>query len=167
MADDAPWPLPKHNPGPTDHLHAIGVISVTFANFQASVEGLYQTAAAERNIPRPLIHFFYQSLNEEKRIIAIRTIFTECETDPSVTSAVENLLEFFNWSRHCRNNILHAERYPPSIGANPDLLHLVKRGAKSSGFSYMKFSVERLRLKADKIREGVVQSAEIQLYLRF
>jgi hypothetical protein len=77
MSDDTPWPVPKHNPGPAEHLHAIGAISLTFANFQASVEGLYQSAMAEWNVPRPLIEFFYQSLNEEKRITAIRTIFTE------------------------------------------------------------------------------------------
>jgi hypothetical protein len=119
-------------------------------------------------MPEALVDLSYSALNEEKRIEAIRTIFATCETDASIVSVVNNLMDYFNWCRTTRNNILHSELYPPSLGGDPDLLYMVKNvGKASSKRAYMKFSVERLRFIADKIREGVVQSAEIQLYLHY
>jgi len=166
-SEELVWPLPGYNPGPRDHLHAIGVISVTFASFQASLDALYRSQAVRQNIPEALADLSYFALSEDKRIEAIKIIFATSEKDAGVIAAVENLLAYFRWCRDCRNHILHAERFPPSLGGNPAFLYLVKKmGKQSPKYGYMKFSIERLRYIADKIRKGVVQSAEIHLHLR-
>jgi hypothetical protein len=168
LATESEWPLPKYNPGQADHLHAIGVIAVTFTSLQASIEGLYQTASMKQNIPPALYGFLFSNLNEEKQIVAIRTIFGEQRYEAVIVYAVNNLLDFFNWCRDCRNQILHAEVYPVGLGGNRELLHLAKRGRKPDrSYAYMKFSLEQLRFIADKTREGIVQSAEIQLHLSY
>ncbi|SEE72783.1 hypothetical protein SAMN05444161_6886 [Rhizobiales bacterium GAS191] len=167
MSDDQ-WPMPEYNAGPRDHLHAIGVISITFANLQASLDALNKSYARQLNMPGELIDFLYFNLTEEKRIEAIGTLFRASEADKAVVRAVENLLRYFKWCSKCRNNILHSELYPPSFGADPDMLHLVKKvGKQSPKSAYLKFSLPTLRLIADRMRKGVVQSAEIQLYMRF
>jgi hypothetical protein len=161
------WPLPNYNPGATKHLHAIGVIAVTFAAFERSVESIYFFYPQRMNLPDELINLYYFSLNEEKRLAAIREVFRSFEQDPAVVAAVENVLSYFQWCRNVRNQILHAERYPASFGADPDTLYLTKRMGKQSPQSgYMNFKLPELRSIADRIRAGIVQSATIHIHLR-
>jgi hypothetical protein len=81
---------------------------------------------------------------------------------------IENQLDYFEWCRNCRNQILHAERYPAMFGGDRDTLYLTKRVGKQSPQSgYMKFRLPRLRFISDKIRDGVVRAAEMHLRLRF
>jgi hypothetical protein len=91
------------------------------------------------------------SLNEEKRLEAIRTAFEQFEADPAVKDAINNLVRHFHWCRDARNKLLHAEPYPPSLGSDPQLLYLIKRIDKRSRQSgYMKLSVDYLRSIAGK-----------------
>jgi hypothetical protein len=162
------WPMPHYNPGQPKHLHALGVIAIQFASFERSVDILYLNKALGQKLPQDLIELYYFSLNEEKRIDAVRLIFKTYEQDANVINLIDNLLEYFHWCRNCRNQILHAEQYPPAFGGGEDVLYLIKRVGKQSPKSgYMKFSLERLRFIADKIRVGVVHAAELHLYLRF
>jgi hypothetical protein len=162
------WPLPKYDPGSPKHLHALGVIAVTFASFERSLDTLYANKAREQKMPKELINLYYFSLNEEKRIEAIRSVFKTYEKNPKVTALVENLLKYFHWCRNCRNQMLHSERYPPAFGGKPEMLHLIKRVGKQSPQSgYMKFTLPTLRTIADKIRDGGLRCAELHIYLRF
>jgi hypothetical protein len=86
------WPLPRYDPGPKDHLHALGVIAITFASLQANLDILYFNCANRGKLPRKLAELYYFSLDEQKRIEAIKTIFRSYETDLLVIETVDNLL---------------------------------------------------------------------------
>jgi hypothetical protein len=162
------WPMPKYNPGQPKHLHALGVIAVQFAQLERSVESLYHAEAWRKKLPDELIDLYFYSLNEEKRIEAIRIIYSGHTRHPHVIESVGNLLDYFNWCRDCRNKILHAERYPAAFGGNPERLYLTKRiGKRNPKPGYMQFTLPRLRFIADKMRDGVVQSATIDIRLRY
>jgi hypothetical protein len=165
-ADDT-WPQPDFAVGHRDHVHAIGVISLLTAQFERSIDSFHAHHWHLQNAPDELIDLYFYSLNEEKRLEAIRTAFEKFEQDPAVREAIENLIQYFKWCRDARNNLLHAEHYPASFGGDPALLYLMKRTSKSSTTSgYMKLSLEYLRSIAGKIRAGIVQSAKISIYLR-
>jgi hypothetical protein len=164
---DDNWPSPEFAVGQHKHVHAIGVISLLTAQFERSVDGFHAHHWRDQNAPDDLIDLYYYSLNEEKRLEAIRAAFNKFERDPAVRQAIENLVLYFKWCRDARNNLLHAEHYPASFGGNPAILYLIKRAGKQSSKSgYMKLSLDSLRSIASKIRAGIVQSASINIYLR-
>lgn len=82
-------------------------------------------------------------------------------------AAIENLLKYFQWCKHTRDQILRADQYPAMFGGKPELLYLTKRlGKKSPKSGHMAFKLEELRSIAEKMRAGIVQSAEIHIHLR-
>jgi hypothetical protein len=168
MADpDDNWPQ-NYDPGSHLQLHALGVIAITYANFQASVDALFLDRAAKENMPAELARRYYFTLSEDKRIEAIKWIFKTCEKDERILDAISNLREYFQWCQKSRNNLLNAERYPPGLGGIKGTLYLVKRASKlSSEFAYIKLTLDELREIADCIRTGVVHCAEIHIYLRY
>jgi hypothetical protein len=88
--------------------------------------------------------------------------------DPAFVEAVENLLDFYNWCRKCRNIILHSERYPPAFGGKRDELYMIKwTKEQPRKAQYVRFTVAKLRGIADNIRAAVVQSAEINMHMRY
>jgi len=166
-APNVGWPLPKFWVGQHDHLHALGVIAVTVAQFERSIDSLYYFHPHKQNLPAELAKLYYYSLDEEKRLKAIISVFKAFEMDQSVVTAVENLLQYFRWCRNARNQLLHAESYPPGFGGEPDFLYLTKRQSKQSAESgYMKLSLKELRTIAERVREGIVQSGTIHIHLR-
>jgi len=98
------WPLPRYNSGDHFHLHALGVIALQFAQFEASVDALYLTRTSHKKWPGELVRLYYFELNEEKRVEAVKSFFQAHEKDSSVLSVVFNLLEYFRWCRNCRNH---------------------------------------------------------------
>ena len=165
--NDDNWPTPEFTVGQQKHVHAIGVISLLTAQFERSIDSFHAYHWRDQKAPDDLIDLYYYSLNEEKRLEAIRAAFEKFESDPAVRRAIENLVLYFKWCRDARNNLLHAEHYPASFGGNPAFLYLIKRtGKQSSKSGYMKLSLGTLRSIAGKIRAGIVQSAKINIYLR-
>jgi hypothetical protein len=161
------WPLPNYNPGSPRHLHALGVIAVTYAGFQRSIDSLYAFHPRQQKLPDELIELYYFSLGEEKRIDAVRKVFDAYGKSEVVKAAINNVLSYFRWCKHTRDQILHAERYPASFGGDPDTLYLTKRLSKQSPDSgHMSFKLDELRSIADKMRVGIVQSATIHIHLR-
>jgi hypothetical protein len=61
VTDD--WPLPGYHPGPRLHLHALGVIAITFAGFEAHLHALCPTFASRRNVEFDMEKFY--KLNEK------------------------------------------------------------------------------------------------------
>lgn len=163
------WPLPTYNPGQPKHLHALGVIAVLFAQLERSVESLYHAEAQRRNVPQDLIDLYFYTLNEEKRLEAIRLIYGDYKTKhPQMHVLISNLLEYFHWCRNCRNQLLHAENYPAAFGGDPETLYLTKRiGKQNPRSGYIQLKLPKLRSIADKMRDGVVQSATIAIRLRY
>jgi hypothetical protein len=94
---------------------------------------------------------YYYVLSEEKR-----------------SDAIGNLVKYFDWCRVCRNNLLHAESYPPGLVPFPDgalgLTKRLKKGSAESG--YMAMTLQELRDVADRMRDGIIQCVKIHLFLR-
>jgi hypothetical protein len=64
------WPL-KYNPGSHYHIHALGVIAVTYAGFHRSIDYLYAFHPRQQKMPDELIDLYYFSLSEENRAHAL------------------------------------------------------------------------------------------------
>jgi hypothetical protein len=161
------WPIPKFNPGSHYHIHALGVIAITYAGFQRSIDYLYAFHPRQQKLPDELIDLYYFNLSEDNRIKAVGDVFAKYERDDDVKAAIENLLKYFQWCKHTRDQILRAEQYPAMFGGKPELLYLTKRLSKKSPKSgHMAFKLEELRSIAEKMRAGIVQSAEIHIHLR-
>jgi hypothetical protein len=162
------WPLPEYNPGLPKHLHALGVIAICYASFQAGMDDLYKFHLRKQKLPDSLIHLHYFSLNEEKRISALKTVFEEYEKEVAVLEVVQNLAEYFYWCKNCRDQLLHAEQYPPLFGGAPDHLYLAKRvGKENPRQEYMALSLLKIRNIADKVQVGRLQCAKVRIYIRF
>ena len=106
-------------------------------------------------------------MSEESRSGAIKKIFKD--DDPAVVEAIGNLVEYFDWGKACRNNVLHAESYPsglvPFPGGALGLTKRLKKGSKELG--YMALTLPELRGVADRMRDGIVQCAKIDLFVRY
>ena len=145
MEDEDTWPLPRYNPGSRDHLHALGVISITFANLQASINSLYRQRGRIAGIPDEQLEADYFNLTEEDRVRATKALVRKLDKDPVFVKAVENVLDYYNWCRDCRNVIVHSERYPPAFGGKQDELYMVKwTKAPPRKVQYVRFTVARL-----------------------
>lgn len=167
MEDDR-WPIPKFDAGDPKHLHAVGTIAGTFVQFERGIESLFLYHPANAAVPLDLIQRYYFALSEGQRVATTRKFYREREEDGAVKSAVDNLLDFFDWAHDSRNKILHAERYPAGIGADPDLFYLTKRASKSDPSSrYMALDLKTLRSTAEFMRAGIVRCAELNIYVRY
>jgi hypothetical protein len=106
-------------------------------------------------------------LSEDNRSCAIKDIFKD--DNPGVVDAIGNIVKYFDWSRTCRNTLLHAESYPPGLVPFPDgafgLTKRLKKGSREYG--YMALTLQDLRSVADRMREGIVQCAKIDLFVRY
>jgi hypothetical protein len=117
MSDSADnWPLPNYNPGPPKHLHALGVISIAFNSFEASMFGLYRHHLDLNKVPYEFADFIHVSLNDQLRLKLIKIVFDKYEKDSNVIYVVENLIRYFDWCCDARNKLLHAEHYPAAFG---------------------------------------------------
>jgi hypothetical protein len=95
------WPLPLYNPGPpTEHIHALGVIALTYAKLQRSMDDLFLNKARTKQIPSDWAGTYYYALSEDKRSEAIKGIYKEDEAE--VFEAIENIVKYFDWCRNCR-----------------------------------------------------------------
>lgn len=165
MPADDNWPLPAYHPGPRLHLHALGVIAITFAGFEAHLYALCPNVASRRNVEFNNEKFL--GLSDKNKIKTIRAFFEKCEKRGDVSASINNLLDYFDWCQHCRNQLLHAERYPATF-AKDDVLYLTKRIDKASPISgHVELTLKEIRDIAEKIRAGVLLCADLSLYLRY
>lgn len=150
------------------HIHAIGVISLRFSQFEAALHDLFNRLASETNEDFDGVNQAFIKLNEEKRAKAIRKAAAEFERDISISAHVNNVMDYFEWCRECRNQILHSEQYPKGIGGKKDVLYLTKRRSKQSiDQVYGRLTVRKLRYIADRIERGIWLSAEIRIKITY
>jgi hypothetical protein len=57
--------MPKFNPGSHYHIHALGVIAITYAGFQRSIDYLYAFHPRQQKLPDELIDLYYFNLSED------------------------------------------------------------------------------------------------------
>jgi hypothetical protein len=74
------WPPPDFGIGRPEHVHAIGVIVLTYATLQAAMDGLFLDSANSEWAKK-----YYFMLSEDKRSDAIREMFKD--HDPGVVEA--------------------------------------------------------------------------------
>jgi hypothetical protein len=156
------WPLPVYDNGPPKHVHAIGVIALTYARLQDTMDQLFLTKAQSEWAEK-----YYYLLSEDNRSGAIRDIFKN--HDPGVVSAIDNLVKYFDWCRACRNILLHAENYPSRLVPFPDgalgLSKRSKKGSKERGYTAL--TLQELRGVADRMRDGIFQCSKIAVFARY
>jgi hypothetical protein len=49
MMSDDNWPMPSFDAGDPKHLHAVGVIAVTFVQFERSVDVVFTSSRKQRS----------------------------------------------------------------------------------------------------------------------
>ena len=161
-APEDTWPAPVYDNRAPKHVHAIGVVALAYATLQSGMDRLFLNRAQSEWAEK-----YYYLLSEDNRSGAIKEIFKD--DTPDVVEAVGNIVKYFDWSRACRNSLLHAESYPTGLVPFPDgALGLTKRLKKGSGGpGYMALTLQDLRGVADRIRDGTIQCAKIDLFVRY
>jgi hypothetical protein len=158
---------PSYHSGRRDHLHALGVIAVSYSAFERALISIYADHCAQQRMPFELVQLYYSSLNEKTQLKAIRTVSDTYEKEPAAIAFVTSLIDYFNWCSDTRNKLLHSEIYPTLFGGDEDKLYLIKPQSKREASStYMWLTVEELRDIADKIEHGKRECAGFLIYLR-
>lgn len=162
------WPEPHYNAGGRKHLHALGVIAVTYRAFQRNMDDIYKFYLRKQKVPDALMNAYYFSLDEGNRVSVLKGVCKEYETDPKIFALVENLAEYFYWCKNCRDELVHAEQYPALFGGASDTITLTKRiGKTDPKTGYVALSLQRIRGIADKIETGKQQCVTVRIYLRW
>lgn len=158
---------PSYFTGRRDHIHALGVISLSYSAFERDLFTLYGHHPGIKGMPRELVEKYWSSQNEASQVKSIREIFKMYEIDPAPLEFVNKLMDYFDWCSHTRNQLMHSEYYPSLFGGKPDKLYLVKRGSKTKPAPvYITLSVDQLRDIADRIDHGKRQCAAFIIWLR-
>ena len=96
----------------------------------------------------------------------MKSLVAAHHTRDDVIASMDNLVDYFDWCQNCRNQLLHAAKYP-ALFHEKDTMYLTKRKRKgSSKYGYIKLTLQEIRDIAEKVRAGVVQCADLSIYLR-
>jgi hypothetical protein len=161
-APDAPkeaefvWPVYKT--GPNKHLHALGVISVNYNLFEFALSDVLKHYAGE-----DVSKFFFERINNEERIEAIRHFVKAKERDAAILTLMDNLTTYFSACSNNRNILMHS-RYLD--GSESNVLSLEKNLRGQVSLLYFRLLLPDLRRFADKVRNGIVFVADLLEYLR-
>jgi hypothetical protein len=161
------WPTFTFHPGHPKHLHAVGVIASCHNSFERILFDLYLHHLDRRKFPRTLSESSFLAFNEQDRTVALRKVFAALERRKKVIELIDNLVAYFNWAWTVRNTILHAEPYPPAIIDFRDLNLVKRKNKRSAQVGYLSLDLETLRYLAEKIEEGRLQAAKINVHLKY
>ena len=168
MEDEDTWPLPRYNPGSRDHLHALGVISITFANLQASIRfPLPATRSDSGNPGRATRGRLFQPHGGRSR-----------KGDQSTGPKTRQGPRLCEGGRKCSRLLQLVPRLSQRYRSFRAVSAGVRRKAGRALYGQVDKSApakgavcpvhrRQTRSIADHIRAGVVQSAEINIYMRF
>jgi hypothetical protein len=70
---------PDYHTGRREHVHAVGVIALSYTAFERRLFSLYAHHPERQKMPHALIQLYYSSLNEASQLKAIRIVFSEYE----------------------------------------------------------------------------------------
>jgi hypothetical protein len=159
------WPT-TYNVGPHNHLHALGVISNNYNEFNSGLYALFVTQLVAQKLPRKLIDLFYFSVNENRRLEYLKQVFANYERDPKVVICINAIDKYFEWCSEARNTLIHATHAPPSFfKIAEEALYLSKRSKGQTTLNYMRLSLPNLRRVADQIRIGVESCNDLNFFL--
>jgi hypothetical protein len=164
---DDNWPQYRFDPGPPKCLHAVAVISGCYNTFERLLFDLYSHHLDRKKYHRIISEKYFLSIDEKKRVELVKEVFRHFEKRRRIIEAIDNLMSYFTWCVTVRNSILHAEVYPAFFASTTDL-NLVKRLSKRSAkLGYLSLDLATLRYLADRIEDGRLQAAKINLHLRY
>ena len=106
-ADDS-WPMPKYSSASSAHLHALGVVTLNFNNFEFSLFRLYAHHLERMKIDLRVAWNIYSSLQDDTKTKVIIHIFSIYESNSQVVEHITHLINFFNRCKTNRNILLHA-----------------------------------------------------------
>jgi hypothetical protein len=168
LPSDDDWPdFEWFHPGSAKHLHAVGVISSCYNAFERILYDLYFHHLDKKKLPRKFAEFQFFALNEQDRMAAIRNVFILFERRKRVVHLIDNLVTYFNWAWTARNSILHGEVYPTAIVSSTDLNLIKRRNKRSADVGYLSLTLDELRYIAERIEDGRLQAAKINVHLRY
>src|SRR3977135_542937 len=96
------WPMPKFDAGDPKHLHAVGVIALTFVQFERRVESMFLHHPTNSEMPFDLRERNFLALSEGQRVAVTRKFYSDSEPDALVKAAAKNVLDFFDWAHDSR-----------------------------------------------------------------
>ncbi len=153
-------------PGPSKHLHAVGVLSSRYNAFEQLIFNLYIHHYERKKLARKISEQFYWSRDEGSRITLLKDTFADLEKGKNVKNLVENLADYFLFCWKIRNGIIHGYVYPTVI-ANQTELQLVTQAKKSRNKTYLNLDLSAIRECADCMATGRLQAAQIAIYLTY
>jgi hypothetical protein len=160
---------PTYYVGEPDHLHALGVISNNYNEFEAQLYLVFMHHLDKSidDFPQELSEMFYFTAPENKRLEYIERLFAIYEKDLNVLACLSALLKHFQWCSETRNTLIHAKHSPPMFKTadQQQRLYLSKRNKTGSTLNYMKLSLPHLRKIADHMRDGFIWCSDLQLFL--
>jgi hypothetical protein len=144
IGDD--WPSPKNKIGDTDHVHAIGQISLVL-NFLEDVFGnLFQLIfPADLSYGEGLFH----GLNNRDRVDMFSAIVRFHQKEAEVSSRLLDAMRYFNICADNRNIVMHSVS---QFDDTPSpIMRLAKKAARDpKKTNYYNLSLEDLRRVADE-----------------
>jgi hypothetical protein len=90
------WPMPKYSTAGDKHLHALGVITLNFNNFEFLLFRLFSHHLERMKVDIKIAWNLYSLLQDAKKTKAIEYIFSVYETDPIMIGHVTHIISYFN-----------------------------------------------------------------------
>jgi hypothetical protein len=103
---------PKYSAGPTEHLHAIGVLVTNHAEFESKLFQLFSHHLERIQMPKSLIKLFYSEWTTPQRLEATSKIFSSYDSEPDTKACVQRLRKYFNKCAEIRNQVGHSGLHP-------------------------------------------------------
>jgi hypothetical protein len=145
------WPLPKYSTGGEKHLHALGVITLNFNNFEFGLFRLFSHHLERMKVDIKIAWNLYSLLQDAKKTQAIEYIFSVYENDPIVIEHVARIIDYFNKCVTNRNHLFHSTH----DHTDNAVLHL-RAGVKGewNALNHISISLPELRRIADEMFLG-------------
>jgi hypothetical protein len=146
------WPMPRYRTAHDKQMHAIGVITQNFHQFEYGFFRLFGHHFEKLGTPANMVWTIYNRLQDNQRSQAIIDVFDACETNPQVIEHIRHVIKFFNKCSDNRNWIFHSR-----IDLNHTLPKLrLKKGLKEDWEreNRIDLSLPQLRKIADDMFTG-------------
>jgi hypothetical protein len=154
--EDENWPI--YATWSRDHLHALGVASVNFNQFEFSLLAIFAHPFTSAGMPYEDAAKLFGSVSNEKRLEMMQLMFRNPRWDDEVRGHIDHLIEYWSACFQNRNLLMHAHQLPlkrnEALAAvllgKVDHLKLQKPANKDwSKRIYLRLSLPHLRAVAD------------------
>ncbi len=154
--------MPKYSTGGDKHLHALGVITLNFNNFEFLLFRLFSHHLERMKVDIKIAWNLYSLLQDVKKTQAIEYIFSVYESDPIMIGHVTHIISYFNNCATNRNHLFHSTHY----SSDNAVLNL-RAGVKGewNTLNHISVSLPELRRIADEMFLGWEYLWDVWAYL--